>query len=47
MECCLTTMHALSLVPDADLDEVRLGQLVTLVVGLSLVLIGRLAILLL
>ena len=43
MECyLLTTEHALSSMSEVDMDDVRLGQLLVLSVGLSAVLLGRL-----
>ena len=42
MECyLLTTEHALSM-SEVDMDDVRLGQLLVLSVGLSVLLLGRL-----
>jgi hypothetical protein len=37
MESCLVVEHAMSMMPDLDMDEVHLGQLITLAIGLFLV----------
>jgi hypothetical protein len=43
MECyLLTTEHALLSMSEVDMDDVRLGQLLVLSVGLSVLLLGRL-----
>jgi hypothetical protein len=41
METCLVMVHAKNMMPDLDMDEVHLGQLITLALGLSLVGLGR------
>jgi hypothetical protein len=47
MDCCMSTAYALLSTPDIDRDDFIFGQLLTLSMGLSLVLIGRLLALLL
>lgn len=42
MSCGSIVAYATLLVPDIDYDEVRWGQLITLLAGLSIVLAGRL-----
>ena len=37
MESCLVVEHAMSMMPDLDMDEVHLGQLIILAIGLILV----------
>lgn len=41
MERCLVMEHAISIMPDLEMDDVHLGQLITLALGLSLVALGR------
>lgn len=41
MECC-TIMYAFALDPDIDEEDVRLGRLIMLVVGLSVAVVARL-----
>ena len=41
MESCLVIEHAMSVMPDLEMDEVHLGQLIVLATGLSLVGLGR------
>ncbi len=41
MESCLVIEHAMSVMPDLEMDEVHLGQLIVLAIGLFLVGLGR------
>lgn len=41
MESCLVVEHAMSMMPDLDMDEVHLGQFIILAIGLFLVGSGR------
>ena len=41
MEGCLVIEHAMSMMPDLEMDEVHLGQLIVLATGLFLVGSGR------
>jgi hypothetical protein len=41
MESCLVIEHAMSVMPDLDMDEVHRGQLIVLAIGLFLVGLGR------
>jgi uncharacterized membrane protein YczE len=41
MESCLVIEHAMSMMPDLETDEVHLGQLIVLAIGLFLVGSGR------
>jgi hypothetical protein len=41
MESCLAVEHAMRMMPDLDMDEVHLGQLIVLAIGLFLVGSGR------
>lgn len=47
MDCPLLTQHALLLMSDVDMEDVRLGQLLTWLTGLTLLLLGRVVYLLL
>jgi hypothetical protein len=42
MECSLSTVYALALMPGVDPEDLRFGQLLTLATGLSLLLAGHL-----
>jgi hypothetical protein len=42
MDCCVLTTYALLSMPDIDRDDLIFGQLLTLSMGLSLVLLARL-----
>ncbi len=41
MESCLVAEHAMSMMPDLDMDEVHFGQLIVLAIGLSMIGLGR------
>lgn len=36
MESCLVMEHAMSMMPDLEMDEVHLGQLIVLAIGMFL-----------
>ena len=45
MECCASTVYALLLEPDLDLDDFRYGQLLVLVTSLALAVMTQLLLL--
>jgi hypothetical protein len=42
MDCCVLTTYAFLSMPDIDRDDFIFGQLLTLLTGLSLVVVARL-----
>lgn len=43
MENCIVTAHAMITMPDIDMEEVQFGQLLVVLVALSVAVVSRLA----